>query len=488
MTRNIVNTIGMWSTIALLSTACTDGFEELNTNPNEPNEVPNEYLLTYAQERLVDRMYDGFDNARIGMTLAQYWSENQYTEESRYQYRPGTNNTTWNDFYTGIYNLQEIIRLNEADSATETAITGNQIAVARIMKAWAFQFLTDTYGAIPYQEALNIGEDATPAYTPQQEIYPDLINELTEASSQIDVSSPSFASGDLIYDGDVAQWKKFANSLKLRVAMRMSDVMPAEAGQAITEAVAEGVFTSNDDNASLQYLPSQPSTYPLYVDYIVNGRQDFCASNVMIGQLQRRNDPRVAAYFEPLAATDTYVGRPFGQTPTNANALPATSVSQLHPLLFSADFEGMLMDYAEVEFILAEAAARGISVPQSAEAYYARAITASMNYWGIDNGAAIGAYIAANPYDGANYKQSIGVQKWIALYMQGIQGWSEWRRLDFTGVFQLPVDGPLIDINQVPVRRTYPNDEQNLNQANYQSAVGESGADSYVRKLWWDVN
>ena len=270
--------------------------------------------------------------------------------------------------------------------------------------------------------------------------------------------------------------------------MRMSDVMPAEAAQAITEAVGAGVFESNADNAALQYLTSQPSTNPLYVSYEVDGRQDFSASDVMVEQLQQRNDPRIAAYYEPAEATDTYIGRPFGQTPTNANAQPATEVSQINNNILAPDFEGMLMDYAEVEFILAEAVARGISLPQGAETYYARGITASMNYWGIDDGAAIAAYIAANPYDGGNYKQSIGVQKWIALYMQGIQGWSEWRRLDFTGVLKMPVGGPLIDIDQIPVRRTYPNDEQNLNNENYQAAVGESGTDSFVRKLWWDVN
>ena len=477
----------MWGMVAVLAISCTEGFDDLNTNPNEPNEVPTSYLLTYAQEYLVDRVYDGFDNARIGMTLAQYWSQNQYSEESRYQYRPGTNNTTWDQLYTGIYNLQEIIRLNEADSATAPEITNNQIAVARIMRAWTFQLLTDTYGAIPYIEALDVTENATPAYTPQPDIYADLIKELTEADAQITADAEGFASGDLIYSGDMAQWKKFANSLKLRVAMRMSDVMPQESAQAITEAVAAGVFENNGDNAYLQYLSSQPSTYPLYVDYVVNGRRDYSASDVLVNQLLQRNDPRVAAYFSPAEATGTFIGRPFGQSQTNANAMPPGAVSQLNPQVYSAEFPGMLMDYAEVSFILAEAVARGVSLPESAEAYYARGITASMNFWGIEGGA-VAAYIAANPYNAGNFKQSIGVQKWIALYMQGIQGWSEWRRLDFTGVFRLPVDGALIDIDQVPVRRTYPNNEQNLNQANYQSAIGEMGADSYVRKLWWDVN
>ena len=474
--------------LALLAGACTEGFEDLNENPNEPSVVPTNYLLTYAEERIADRVYNGFDNSRIGMTLAQYWSQNQYSDESRYQYRPQTNNTTWDDLYTGIYNLQEIIRINEADSATALGTRNNQIAIARILKAWTFQFLTDTYGAVPYEEALNISEDPTPAYTPQSEIYPDLINELTEASSQIDLEAPGFLSGDLIYGSDMSKWKKFANSLKARVAMRMVDVLPDQAAQAITEAVAAGVFESNDDIAAVRYLTSQPSTFPLYDDYVVNGRQDFSSSDVLVGQLQQRDDPRLAKYFEPAAATGTFIGRPYGQSPTNANAIPPTAVSQLNERVYSAEFPGLLMDYADLSFILAEAAARGIAVGRSAEAYYAQGIRASMNFWNVDEAAAINAYIAANPYDGGDYKQSIGVQRWIALYMQGIQGWSVWRRLDFTGVLKMPVDGPLIDIDRIPVRRPYPPAEQSLNLENYRDAINEQGEDSFTEKLWWDVN
>ena len=487
MKNNLFNILGAGMMLALLATACTDGFEELNENPNEPSAVPTNYLLTYAQEDIIDRIYNGFDNSRIGMTLAQYWSQNQYTDESRYQYRPQTNNTSWDDLYTGINNLQEIIRLNEADSATAAAITNNQIAVARILKAWTFQYLTDTYGAIPYEEALDISTDATPAYTPQAEIYPDLINELSEASDQITVDADGFTTGDLIYDGDMSKWKKFANSLKARVAMRMVDALPEQAEQAIEEAVAAGVFESNDDIAAVRYLTSQPSTFPLYDDYVVDNRQDFSSSDVLVEELQQRNDPRLGRYFEPAEATGTFIGRPFGQSVTNANAQPPAAVSQLNPRVYSPDFPGLLMDYSDLSFILAEAAARGMEVQQSAEAYYAQGIRASMNFWGIDNASAINAYITANPYDGSNYEQSIGVQRWIALYMQGIQGWSVWRRLDFTGVFQLPVDGPLIDIDQVPVRRPYPPAEQSLNLENYRNAVNEQGEDSFTERLWWDV-
>lgn len=471
----------------LMATSCQD-FEETNTNPNQATTSPPEYLLTQAQEVMLDQLYDGFDNSRIGMTLAQYWSQNQYTDESRYLYRPQTNNTTWNNFYTSINNLQEIIRLNEADEAGRN---DNQIAVARIMKAWAFHTLTDIYGDIPYLEAANaVGDNFSPTYTPQQEIYTNLLKELTEAQAQLDVAGEGFDGGDLIYGSDLTKWKKFANSLKLRVAIRMADRMPAEAATAISEAVAAGVFTSNDDNAAIQYLASQPNTNPLYVDVVVGGRIDYSASNILVGQLQQRNDPRLESYFEPAVTSGTFIGRPFGQNSNQANAQNADDVSQLSETILAPDFEGMLMDYAEVNFILSEAVVRGALAGDPA-AYYAQGITASMNYWGITNAGAINAYIQANPLNVANYKQTLGIQKWIALYMQGFQGWAEYRRLDF-GILQFPPVGGVLNssVTRIPLRRVYPPLEQTLNGENYRTALDRqfSGDDSFVMPLWWDVN
>lgn len=468
-----------------LMMSCQD-FDEVNTNPNQPSEVPRAYLFTYAIESMLDQLYGGFDNSRVGMTLAQYWSQNQYTEESRYQYRPATNNTTWNTFYTGLYNLEEIIRLNEADDLTGSQ---NEIAVARIMQAWAFQFLTDVYGDIPYESALQATQGlASPEYTPQEEIYPDLLEELRAARDQIDVTAPGFGGADLIYGGDMELWRRFANSLILRVAIRMADRMEETSLAAIEEAYASGVIEDYTQTAQINYLETQPSTHPLYVDVIVNNRLDFSSSNTLVDILQERNDPRIDAYFEPAAATGTFVGRPYGQNAAAANALSPDDVSQLSEEVLSPDFPGLIMDAAEVKFSLAEAAQRGANVGNSAAEYYAEGIRESMEYWGVVDQDVIDDYIAANPYDPANWRQSIGVQKWIALYMQGFQGWIEWRRLDFADVLQMPVSGPLVDIDQIPVRRTYPPDEQTLNRENYRQAVERQGGDELTTRVWWDVN
>jgi hypothetical protein len=465
-------------------TSCED-FDALNENPNQPGEVPRAYIFTYAVETIFDQLYGGFDNSRVGMTLAQYWSQNQYTEESRYQYRPTTNNTTWNTIYTGLYNLQEIIRLNEADTLTRS---DNEIAVARILKAWGFQFLTDVYGDVPYEEAFLAGQGTVaPAYTPQEEIYPDLLRELRAARDQIDVTAPGFGEADIIYGGDMERWQKFANSLILRVAIRMADRREEESLAAIEEAYASGVFENYTQTAQVNYLATQPSTNPLYVDVVIGNRIDFSSSNTLVDVLQERDDPRITAYFEPAVNTGVYVGRPFGQNAAAANALSPDDVSQLGERVLSPDMPGLILDAAEVKFILAEAAQRGASLDKTAAEFYAEGIRESMEYWGVADEAEIQAYIAANPYDAANWRQSIGVQKWIALYTQGFQGWIEYRRLDFTDVLQMPVSGPLVNIDQVPLRRPYPPDEQTLNRENYTSAVTRQGPDDLTTKVWWDV-
>lgn len=484
MNRFLKNNITVITLAAVLVMSCQD-FEEINENPNQPLEVPRSYIFTYAVETMLDQVYGGFDNSRVGMTLAQYWSQNQYTEESRYQYRPATNNTTWNTMYTALYNLEEIIRLNEEDELSGSV---NEIAMSKIMQSWAFQFLTDVYGDIPYENALLAAEGTVaPAYTAQQDIYTDLLQELRDARDMIDVAAPGFGEADLIYAGDMEMWRKFANSLILRVAIRMADRMPEVSLPAIEEAYASGVIEDHTETAQINYLATQPSTNPLYVDVIVSNRIDFSSSNTLVNELLERNDPRIQAYFEPAANTGEYVGRPFGQNAAAANAQSPDDVSQLSERILSPDMPGLIMDAAEVKFTLAEAAQRGAALDKTPAQFYAEGIRESMEYWGVEDPAQIDAYIAANPYDAANWKQSLGVQKWIALYMQGFQGWIEYRRLDFADILQMPISGPLVNIDQVPVRRQYPPDEQTLNRENYTAAVTRQGADELTTKVWWDV-
>jgi hypothetical protein len=269
--------------------------------------------------------------------------------------------------------------------------------------------MVDIYGDIPFEEALKGTEIPSPGYTGQAQIYTALIDSVSNAVAAIDPSAPGFPGGDVIFAGDLAKWQKFGNSLLLRMGIRLSEANATLAQQTIS-AAASNVMQSNADNAAIQYITAQPNVNPLYVSYVVSGRQDYCATENFVELLNGLGDPRVGEYFLPTANTGTYEGLPYGVTSAVAAGISRDAVSQLNPKVYAADFPGTLMDYMETSFILAEAAANGW-VSGSAADYYAQAITASMNDWGITDATAIGEYIASNPYSADNLK----VQKYIAL-------------------------------------------------------------------------
>lgn len=487
----------------MLMPSCTKDFEDINTDPNQPSSVSTGFLLTAAQRGLMDYTWDAWFNGRRGNQLAQYWSSNQYSSESRYQLRTNITNTYWALFYSGtsdaatrpgggMSDLNEIIRLNTESPADYVGFgdNGNQIAVAKALKAWTFQNMTDCWGPLPFSQALKGSEVPSPGYDSQEDIYNGLINMLNEASNDIDVNAAG-PQGDKVYGGDMTKWKKFVNTLKVRVAIRMADVNPTAAEQAIQEAVADGVFTSNDDNALLVYDAAAPGNNPLNED--AKTRNDFASSNTMVDVLKDLNDPRIGMFYAPAVSSGEFVGEVYGLSEENAALTPNDDVSQRAPGLLEADAPGVYLDYASLQFTLAEAVERGF-MAGSAKDYYDEGIKASMEFWGITDGAAIDAYTAqANvDYDalkngGMAWNEIIGKQKWISLYMQGIQGWTEWRRLDF-GILQLPADGVLAG-SGIPNRMLYPLDEQTLNKANYEQGVQLlGGADALETKLWWDVN
>lgn len=273
-------------------------------------------------------------------------------------------------------------------SNTKT-IYQNQIAVAHVMRIYYAQLATDIWGDIPYSQSFKGLDDLNPAFDKQSDLYPALLAELNAAISSIDADLPGFSGGgDILYSGDMTQWKKFANSLKLRLAIRMSDVKSAEAKTAIEEAVASGVFESNSDNAYFTYGGSAPDNHPLNEDR--KTRRDFSSSTTMVDYLKTTGDPRLFKYYDPKSGgtegNDDYIGRPYGQTGGDASAMPRSAVSQpsgynlysvgsFRPTdVLRPDANAIYMDYAEVCFILAEAAARGYSVPGDAPTWYANGI------------------------------------------------------------------------------------------------------------------
>ncbi|PWJ55247.1 SusD-like starch-binding protein associating with outer membrane [Dyadobacter jejuensis] len=467
-------------------TGCDNGFEELNIDPNNPTKVPSAYLLSSAQQNLIKEIF-GMANTSgkdvMGMRYIQMWSSTLYTEEDRYVDIESDFSTIYKG---GLTDLYELIRLNtDPNTAVDAALSGpnqNQIAVARIMRAWTFHTLTDIWGDIPYFQAVQGLDFPTPVYDPQADIYADLIAELDAATAEMSLEAGKIQ-GDIIYDGDMASWKRFAQSLKLRIGMRMSKVDPALAEKTVTEALASGVFTSNEQGASFQYLTAQPNYSPWYYSYYV-GTPTLAVANTLIDQLLALEDPRISKYAKIPDNGGQYTGIPYGVSAAVAGSFGNKNVSFPSLEVLSADAQRSLMSYSEVLFIEAEAAARGW-ITADAATLYNDAIAASMRYWGVDE-EDIAPYLAKSEvtFNEANYAKSIGEQKWLAFYMQGVQAWAEWRRLDYPQLLPAP---DAANGRGIPRRRGYPLEEINLNRENYAQAIARQGADLLETRIWWDL-
>lgn len=471
--------------LMLFMTSCID--EEMNVSPNEPGEAKPEWLLTAAQKSMSDEIWDEWNNGRMGMFYAQYFSATAYTEESRYQIREGVNNTFWNRLYS-----RSLADLNLAATLTENK---NQIAIIELNKAYIYHILTDVYGSIPFSQAGQALENPNPVYDSQQAVYTGIVEMIDNAISLIDKDKDSFSSGDIIYGGDIEKWEKFANSLKLRVAIRMSDVDPATAKTVGEQAIAGGLMKSNSDDALFRYLSGAPNNNPQQQNWVADNRQDFSPSETLVEYMLSVSDPRLPKYADPAENSNTYVGLQYGLENAAATAIENTEVSMPSSgVVKDPSAPAIHLAYSEVEFMLAEAAERGWAGAGAASSHYEAAVTASLTYWGVES-ANIAAYLALVPYSGGAWKDVIGTQKWLALYMQGIQGWLERIRLDFnkpdgSTLFVYPADGSLDDnitkAVMVPQRMTYPSDEYGLNEANLLDAVKTIGTDSKAVKLWWN--
>ncbi|MEQ9439672.1 MAG: SusD/RagB family nutrient-binding outer membrane lipoprotein [Cyclobacteriaceae bacterium] len=526
-----MKTLKIWGAMILLvlAGACTEGFEEINLDPNNPTEVPTSYLFTQAERGLQEILNTS------GLLYAQMWAETQYTNTSRYetenldfsQYYRGTEPTDGTTGMGGLYDLQEIIRLNSDEETMEAvSVSGsnaNQIAVARILKAWTYHQLTDIWGDIPYSQALQGRGNFSPQYDMQSDIYPGLISELDEAVAQINTAEPGVV-GDVIYGGNMEKWQLFAQSLKLRIGMRMSKVAPDQAQAAITSALAAGVFTSNDDNAMFQNLSDAANDNQYYQHFLT--RTDYAISDVMGEFMNNQNDPRLPIYASPTGAalaafaTDASAeldinGMPYGVSSDVAGSITNATISFPGATVRSATSPSLMMTYPEVLFIQAEAAAMGWT-GGDAQGLYEQAIMASMDFWNAQSAAIsydaiysadigqavsgakealeaeitdaeVTAYMAQAgvAYNPATAMQQIAEQKWLALYMQGLQAWSEWRR---TGYPELTPAPDAVENREIPRRRGYDQIEFDLNKTNYDEAVSRlDNGNTMASRMWWDV-
>lgn len=488
--------------------ACQD-LEDVNVSPNDPAEVGSNALMSGAEKWIVDNVYDNWFSARQCLVYAQQWAQRNYTEEDRYQIRESVNNGYFNYLYMGVANLDKVIELN-TDPATAgiSALTGancNQIAAARILRAWLMGLITDTWGAVPYSDVAKLQSEGVIycKYDDQAAIYADLIKEVTEAAAQIDESEAAFTSGDMIFSGDAAKWKRFAGSLKCRLAIHLSKADPKWKDY-IAEALESGVMESNDDAAAFHYAATGTEYCKFYEGWYVDGRNDFTINaklcDILKGQPDTLNakshpwegvvDPRLAVYTTGSNGGDCK-GFPYGVPSSYGRAgREGTPNWYVNPPAFLAqDFAVPLMTYAEQKFI--ESEYRGFDADD-----YKAGVEASLEYWTGDVDAAYVASVTAHVD-----AEAVALQKYIDLYLNGTEAWTEIRRTGYPEQLLRPGEiaavlggatitfEPLSEVKGDIISRVkYPTNESTLNGENWREAVAKltDGTNNYYTKMIFD--
>ena len=459
--------------------SCTDSFEGINENPNVPTDVNPRFLLTQVIRSSVNNYLS--HNYRFANEAVQYSARNIFGEIQRYEWEPAMSNPFWNGAYNQAANLVDI------KSRAESLDHDNFKAVAIILESWLYSTLTDTYGDIPYREAgLGINGINQPVYDSQDEIYTSILSNLKEASEMINPAGKPIA-GDILYNNDLNKWKKFANSLRLRLLMRASDKNIGAAAQ-IQEIINNPnqypVFTSNNDNAVLQYLESQPNVFPPSVDR-ASSFEVFKASEFLVNTLKELDDPRLTVFAQPTPnslanGSPEFVGLPSGLSEAAAAGFNGGDAFQsvIGARFFTANqADAFLMTYPEVQFILAEAAQKDL-ISGDAEDYYIQAIEASFDYWDVEMPA---GYLEQADVTYDESLQKIILQKYLHNYFTGSEAWFDLRR---TGYPQLPIGPSVANNQQLPLRMYYPVIEQSLNEENYKEAVSRLGNDDINAKMW----
>jgi hypothetical protein len=482
----------IFSFTLLLLAGCTRDLPHLNNDPKHPTTVPSYTLFSQAQFNLASTLATPNVNTNIFELIAQYWQETTYLDESNYDL--GTRaipDNWWNALYRNVLNNLQLAKGLVPTDVIDPDEQKNDLAMIDILQVYTYYYIVNTYGDIPYTQALD-ASNPFPKYDDAKTVESDLITRLDADIAALDAGAGSFGSADLIYSGDISAWKKFANSIKLKIGILMADVDPGLAKSTVESAVASGVFTSNDDNALFVFSSSPPNTNPIWVNLVQSGRLDFVANSTIVDIMKGINDPRLPYYFT-FDANGDYSGGDPGQGSTfSLYSKPAGLTKILYSdatdigRIADPDFPGDLLDYSEVEFYLAEAAARNFNVGGTAEEHYNKAITASITYWGGSDADAA-AYLAqpsvAYATAAGDWKKKIGTQAYIAFYTRGYEGWTEFRRLD-----EPSIQAPPSALSEFPVRYLYPVKEENVNQPNYEAASSAIGGDEVTTKLFWDKN
>lgn len=480
MKKNIIKFSVLLLFISSLITSCTVDFEKINTDPDRAKDAPATNVLAFVLRYWPDNMNDVWSDMNEPSTYAGHLAKIQYIDEARYTFRPTVVENKWYYVYIALNNVNEIILKAEADE------NKNLLAVGKILRAYMFQTATDSWRDIPYLDALKIREGTLlPKYDKQEDIYPALLAELKEAADLLANGNGSLGDGDILFEGDTEKWQKFANSLRLRLALRISAVSQTLANTTVSEIMgnlaAYPIMESNDDNAFYWWPGSDPYEEPWYTDS--KGRDDHAVSDVLVNVLKSLNDPRLPVYAIPAVSDKEYRGYIIGAA--TQPSLPAISRIGERFRLDPAGFTPY-MRYAEVMFHVSEAALKGFNTGGiTAEEAYNKAVTASLqeNEVGANE---IEAYLSGKgKYNGT--LEQLYLQEWIALFKQGLEAWSLYRRTGIPTTHYIAPASVYPGHNSPPFRYPYPQNEFTLNGENIQPFANEVVDEFWGKRMWWDT-
>lgn len=460
--------------LSFLISACTDGFDGLNTNKNAPAKANADLLLPTVI----------FDLANITVNqsyvfndiVAQYAGNYEYNDLDLYRWYADDR------FWTPMYHILEDIK----DLRTSGQQLGNENykAVALVLEAYIYSVITDCYGPAPMSEANRTSEGyTTPKYDSQEEIYTAIFKKLDEANTLFNAKKS--IDGDILYKGNVLKWRKFANSLHIRLLMRVSKVKKDVASK-INEIVGNSssfpVFTSNDDNATYKYSGSYPDISQVAGAGGGRGYDYFrpIPTTHFVGTLTKNNDPRLTLWISPKEGTED---RTLGVIPgINIGDIgrPASYSRRSVEFFNSAtQIKGIFMTYAELNFLFAEAREKNILTTGSAKAYYELGVESSFAQWEVELPSDF--VTKTVPYDSTN--ENLYEQKWLALYHSGVESWLDWKRTGKPSFLEAGV--ATVNNGKIPVRLKYPGLEASVNAENYKNAAESIGGDNINASVWW---
>jgi hypothetical protein len=509
--KKIANYISL--VFVLFTASCDKGLSDLNVNDANPTSLDPAILLNQA---IINTSFP-VKTLVFDVGIVQQMVTPNGGVLAGANFNQDSRDVTTQPLWTAYY--QSVIK-NTYDALTrakEISTRTNMYNMARIYQSYVYMILTDEYGDIPYlQGGAGMAERILlPKYDRQQDIYPKIIQELTEAAAALTTTS-TIETGDVLYAGDVAKWKKFAYSLLLRAGMRLSKVDAAKAESTVKAAVAGGVITANSDNAYIRH----DANFTQPIGGTLNGSEaaNFYLTKPFVDQLKSTNDPRLqsiairyvgatsgATQTVAVGSTDPakQIGMPMGKDNGTVGAAATADglasfydYSQVDRRRMVKTFSPVfLVTAAQTNLLLAEARFRGWITNGTADQFYANGIKAHMDQMAVyDVNSAINAtdrdnYVAANPLTAGNELQQINTQYWIASFLNGPEAFANFRRSGYPTLTPNPYgqpNNPDVPNNTFIRRLTYPTSELSVNTDNVNEAIARQGADKLSTRVWWD--